>query len=113
MSSRNLRYMQKFAAEFENDEFLQHDVAKLPWSSITTIMDQVKDIKQRKWYIIVNKDDFFTNRESAILFGLPSNLIEGILVGRIYENDKTILKKIKELLPNVYICNIDGKVIET
>lgn len=51
MSARNLRYMQKFAAEFDNDEFLQHHVAKLPWTSITTIMDQVKDKKQRKWYI--------------------------------------------------------------
>lgn len=51
MSARNLRYMQKFAKEFENDEFLQHDVAKLPFSSITTIMDQVKNKEERKWYI--------------------------------------------------------------
>ena len=51
MSARNLRYMQKFATEFDNDEFLQHYVAKLPWTSITTIMDQVKDKEQRKWYI--------------------------------------------------------------
>lgn len=58
-----------------------------------------------------NKNDFFTDRESAILFGLPSNLIEGILVGRKYEKDKTILKGIKQLLPNSYICNLDGKVI--
>ena len=37
MSARNLRYMQKFATEFDNDEFLQHHVAKLPWSSIKYI----------------------------------------------------------------------------
>ena len=37
MSARNLRYMQKFATEFDNDEFLQHDVAKLPWPSIKYI----------------------------------------------------------------------------
>lgn len=43
-----------------------------------------------------NKDDFFTDRESAILFGIPSNLIEGILVGRKYENDKSKLKEIKK-----------------
>lgn len=59
----------------------------------------------------LNKDDFFTNRESAILFGLPANFIEGILVGRTYENDKNILEEIKLLLPNCYICNLDGKVI--
>ena len=26
-----------------------------------------------------------------------------------YEKDKTVLDKIKELLPNAYICNLDGK----
>lgn len=65
-----------------------------------------KFIKERK-----EKDDFFTDRESAILFGVPSNLIEGILVGRIYEKDNKVLNEIKELLPNCYICNLDGKVI--
>ena len=59
----------------------------------------------------LNKDDFFTDRESAILFGVPANFIEGILMGRAYEKDYNILKEIKELLPNCYICNLDGKVI--
>ena len=58
-----------------------------------------------------NKDDFFTDRESAIILGIPKCLIEGILVGRIYENDKKILEQIKKLMPNCYICNLDGKVI--
>lgn len=58
-----------------------------------------------------NKDDFFTDRESAILFGIPSNLIEGILVGRQYDNNKKLLKEIKGMLPNCYICNLDGIVI--
>lgn len=65
-----------------------------------------KFIESRK-----HKDAFFTDRESAILFGLPANLIEGILVGRIYEKNKSMLKQIKKLLPNAYICNLDGKVI--
>ena len=58
-----------------------------------------------------NKDIYFTDRELAILFWIPACLIEWILVWRIYEKNKKILKKIKELLPNVYICNLDGKVI--
>lgn len=60
-----------------------------------------------------HKDDFFTDRESAILFGIPANFIEGVLVGRKYEKSKRMLTKIKELLPNAYICNLDGIVIET
>ena len=67
-----------------------------------------KFIKQRK-----NKDDFFTDRESAIIFGIPSCFIEGILVGRKYEKDEVVLEKIKELLPNAYICNLDGIVIRS
>lgn len=66
-----------------------------------------KFLKDRK-----NKDDFFTDRESAILFGVPFNLIEGVIVGRIYEKDDKILNEIKELLPNCYICNLDGIVIK-
>lgn len=58
-----------------------------------------------------NKDDFFTDRESAILFGIPQNLIEGVLVGRKYEKNIDILNQIKDILPNCYICNLDGKVI--
>lgn len=65
-----------------------------------------KFIKDRK-----HKDAFFTDRESAILFGIPASFIEGILVGREYEKNINILKEIKELLPNSYICNLDGKVI--
>lgn len=64
-------------------------------------------IRERK-----NKNDFFTDRESAVLFGIPSNFIEGILVGRKYETDSTMLNKIKELVPNSYICNLDGIVIK-
>jgi hypothetical protein len=52
-----------------------------------------------------------TDRESAIMFGLPSCLIEGVLVGKQIEQDKKALKHIKEKLPDCYIVNIEGKVI--
>ena len=42
-------------------------------------------LKDRK-----EKDAFFTDRESAIIFGLPACFIEGILVGRKYEKDNII-----------------------
>lgn len=79
--------------------------------------EDVKDFVNEKYYeqfIIdrINKDDFFTDRESAVLFGIPANLIEGILVGREYEKDDNVLNEIKKLLPNVYICNLDGVVIK-
>ena len=59
----------------------------------------------------INKDASTTDRESAIMFGLPSKLIEGVFVGRKIENDIYSLKYIKSKLPDCYICNLDGKVI--
>lgn len=32
-------YKQKFVIQFDDDEFLQHHVAKLPCTLLTTIMD--------------------------------------------------------------------------
>ena len=58
-----------------------------------------------------NYDSFETKREIAILFGLPSILIEGIIVNKTLEKDKKSLNKIKGIFPDCYICNIDGKVI--
>lgn len=59
----------------------------------------------------INRDASTTDRESAIMFGLPASLIEGIFVGRKIENDEKSIKYIKEKLPDCYICNLDGKVI--
>lgn len=52
-----------------------------------------------------------TDRESAIMFGLPNRLIEGVLVGRKTEKDIKKLNYIKSKLPDCYICNLDGKVV--
>ena len=59
----------------------------------------------------LNKTKATTDRESAIMFGLPSSLIEGVFVGRKIENNKESLDYIKSKLPDCYICNLDGKVI--
>ena len=59
----------------------------------------------------INRNASTTDRESAIMFGLPASLIEGIFVGRKIENDEKSLNYIKDKLPDCYICNLDGKVI--
>lgn len=107
MSARNLRYMQKFASEFDNDEFLQHDVAKLPWTSITSIIDQVKDKNQRIWYI----EEAIKNGWSrpVIIHQISSKLYErqALLENKTTNFDSTLPspnnEQIKELLKNPYI----------
>lgn len=59
----------------------------------------------------INRSATTTDRESAIMFGLPSTLIEGVFVGRRLEQNKTTLEYIKKMLPECYVCNLDGKVI--
>lgn len=107
MSARNLRYMQKFATEFDNDEFLQHDVAKLPWSSLTTIMDRVKDKEQRKWYIIESIENGWAR--PVIIHQIASKLYErqALLENKTTNFDNTLPspnnEQVKELLKDPYI----------
>lgn len=97
----------KFVKELLKGDILKDDINDEDVKPFINPDYYEKFIKDRK-----NKDDFFTDRESAILFGVPSCFIEGILVGKEYEKNSEILKEIKDLLPNCYICNLDGKVIK-
>ena len=107
MSARNLRYMQKFATEFDNDEFLQHDVAKLHWTSVTTIMDQVKDKEQRNWYIKESVQNGWSR--PVIVHQIASKLYErqALLEDKTTNFDETLPspnnEQVKELLKNPYI----------
>ena len=69
-----------------------------------------------KWFrtkfIYAKRDDFTTNRESAIIFGIPACYIEGLLVGKQYESNENKLLELKKHFPNCYICNLDGIVIK-
>lgn len=107
MSARNLRYMQKFATEFDNDEFLQHDVAKLPWSSLTTIMDRVKDKEIRKWYAKETLENGWAR--PVIIHQIASKLYErqALLENKTTNFDNTLPspnnEQVKELLKDPYI----------
>lgn len=107
MSARNLRYMQKFASEFDNDEYLQHHVAKLPWSSITTIIDHVKDKTQRNWYITKSIENGWSR--PVIVHQIELKLYErqALLENKTTNFDNTLpdssKDKVKELLKDPYI----------
>ena len=66
----------------------------------------------KKYMINRNFDNYETGREKAILFGIPIGMFNGILVSRKYQDNNDYLNKLKELFPNCYICNLDGKVIK-
>ena len=49
-SSRNLKYMRKFAECWTDYEFVQRTVAQIPWRSNIVLMDKIKDETSRSWY---------------------------------------------------------------
>lgn len=53
-----------------------------------------------------------TNRESAILLGLPPSAIEGVFVSEAVENNEEQLQTIQAIFPWCYICNLQGKIIK-
>lgn len=100
---------------FANNKYIKELLKKDILNNMTD--KEVKPFVNPKYYDIFiidrkNKDDFFTDRESAILYGIPSNFIEGIIVGRKYEKNIKILNEIKKILPDCYICNLDGIVVK-
>lgn len=92
------------------------EMAKLDVWNVNLEEDLLKDFIDSRYYEKFlnerfNRNVTTTDREASIIFGLPSSLIEGVLVGRIVENNSEYLKHIKSKLPNCYICNLEGKII--
>ena len=51
LSATNLRYMQKFANSYDEDEIFQQGVGKLSWRSNIMLMDKLKTNEERLWYV--------------------------------------------------------------
>lgn len=107
MSARNLRYMQKFATEFDNDEFLQGVLAKLSWNHNQVLLDKVKDKEIRKWYAKETIENGWS--VSILTHQITSKLYErqALLENKTTNFDKTLPtptnKQAKELLKSPYI----------
>lgn len=50
-SALNLKYMRSFAEAYPDEQFVQQLVAQIPWGHNVRILDTVKDVKEREWYI--------------------------------------------------------------
>jgi hypothetical protein len=109
-NKRQLAFILNMESDYAK-EFVKNDVwnPALSEETVKPFIDYrylEKFLKERH-----NRNAETTDRETAIMFGLPPTLIEGVFVGRRIENDQDTLNYIKEKLPDCYICNLDGKVI--
>jgi predicted nuclease of restriction endonuclease-like (RecB) superfamily len=50
-STRNLKYMRKFAEEYPDAEFVQQLVAQLPWGRTVVLLDKITVKEDRLFYI--------------------------------------------------------------
>ena len=66
--------MAKFAATYEDDEFVQTVSAQIPWSHNTAILDKVKTPEQREWYIRKTAENSWSH--SVLIHQIESGLYE-------------------------------------
>ena len=105
-NKRQIAFILNMESEYAK-EMTKNDVwnVELDEESLVPFLDErnyTKFLEER-----FKRNALTTDRESAIIFGLPSKLIEGVFVGRKVEQDQQML----DYMPDCYICNIDGKVI--
>jgi hypothetical protein len=91
------------------NEILKNDIFSKNFNR--TILEEILP----QWYIEKYIDGKFdiheTGRERGIIFGVPSGLIEGILVNNEIKRNEDALKHIHDVFSNCYICDTKGKVI--
>lgn len=89
-SVRNLKYMAKFAAEYSDEQIVQTLSAQLTWSHNVDIMDKVKDMDKRKWYMM-----------KAIENGWSHNVLVHQIESKLYERQAVATKvtNFDKLLP--------------
>ena len=115
--TKEIRFMPNLAKDDSNvqiafimnvdkaDRLIENDIFNLDFDK--SVLEQFIQEFFINDFIYGKRDDFTTNRESAIIFGIPSCFIEGILVGRIIEKDKSKLEKLKNIFSDYYMCNLD------
>ena len=122
ISSMEIRFMPSLAKDINQYGFIlniNNDYAKeLNKNNINTpeydksISKHFNSIfARRKKDLPKLKTETYLNRASYVIFGMNKCFIEGIIVGKKVENDKKQLDKAKQLFPNCYIANLNGKVI--
>ena len=102
--------MQKFAKEFDYDTILQHSIAKLPWGSVISIMDKVKNSEERLWYAEKALENLWTR--PVLEHQIATNLYrrQALLDIKINNYNDTLpeelSKKAIEMLKDPYVFDI-------
>lgn len=88
-SPRNLKYMRKFGEEYFDVEFVQQVAAQLPWFHTVVIMDKIKDLQQRLFYL-----------QKAIEHGWSRSIMVMQIELELYKRQGKAVTNFKDKLPS-------------
>ena len=88
-STRNLKYMRKFAAEYPNIEFVQEVLAQLTWYHNITLLDKVSDKQVRIFYV-----------KQAIEHGWSRNIMVMQIEKALHKRQNRAITNFKDKLPS-------------
>ena len=71
-SVRNLKYIKTFYEEYKDDDEFVQLVAQIPWKHNIVLMQKIKDISIRKWYIEKCLEEGWS--ESVLLYQIDTDL---------------------------------------
>ncbi len=87
-SSRNLKYMRKFADLYPDFQIVQQLAAQIPWWHNVILMDKIHSQKERIWYI-----------QQTIMHGWSRSSLEDWIKSNLYGRQGQALTNFKERLP--------------
>jgi len=87
-SSRNLKYMRRFAEAWPDPEFVQQPAAQLPWFHHCTILDKVPGTKERLWYM-----------QKTVQHGWSRNVLVHQIESRLLEREGQATSNFAQTLP--------------
>ena len=88
-SVRNLKYMAKFAAEYPDEEFVHTVSAQIPWSHNVAIVEKVKKVEQREWYIKKTLENGWSR--NVLVHQIESGLYERQAIAQKISNFESLL----------------------
>lgn len=97
-SSRNLKYMRKFAEAYKEIEFVQEALAQIPWYHNITLLEKVKDMEERIWYIQKTVENGWSR--NVLVHQIETRLFERQNISNKTSNFKTLLPKTQSDLAN-------------
>jgi predicted nuclease of restriction endonuclease-like (RecB) superfamily len=87
-SPRNLKYMRAFAEAYPEEALVQQVVAQIPWGHNVRLLDAVKDLNERLWYI-----------EKTIENGWSRNVMQSQIESGLYHRQGGAITNFQRTLP--------------